>query len=351
VSRLAWIGCLAFAAASCARAHAQDQLPLELSWDAPAECPDAASVRAQLERVARVRPGFTLTPLTARAAVVRDGARYALHLHTEHDGRQGERRLQADDCDALASSVTLVLALAFGAGVEVSEVSSPAAAAPRGTADSERPPSAEALAPSEAEPNTEDAASSAARDRDGHASTDPATDAAERAPNGGFALALLLGGGAQLALMPGPALAASAGVELHSGSFSIGLRATGWPAVADTVAAGVQARFDGVAGALAGCGHAPLQAFSFALCASARAAALRGRSSGALEGGSETAPWYAVGVLASLTWPRTSALRVRVESGLALSLDRARFAIEGLGDVHRVPLLAPELALLLMLTP
>jgi hypothetical protein len=52
-----------------------------------------------------------------------------------------------------------------------------------------------------------------------------------------------------------------------------------------------------------------------------------------------------------VTFPRAGALRVRAEVGLALSLDRARFAIEGVGEVHRVPLLAPDVALLLLLSP
>lgn len=347
MSRLAWIGCVAFAAI-CARALAQQPLPLELTWDAPAECPDAAAVRAQLERIARVRPGFTLTPLTARAEVAHDGARYGLRLHTEHDGRRGERRLEADDCETLASSVTLVLALAFGAGVEVSDAASAASHGGAGDASAAAPPAA----PTAAEAADARAAPSAPAPAGEAPSVDPDPPADTGAGAAdGLALGVLIGGGAQLALLPAPALAASAGVELRSGALSLGLLATGWPTVNEAIRAGVQARFDGIGGALAGCGHVPVDALSFALCASAHVAALRGRASGALDGGSKTAPWYAAGISASLTWPRTSALRVRVRSALALSLDRASFEIEGIGEVHRVPLLAPDLALLLVLTP
>jgi hypothetical protein len=151
--------------------------------------------------------------------------------------------------------------------------------------------------------------------------------------------------------MPVAAPAASAGVEMQAGTFSVGVRGTAWPAVTDGIASGLRVRFDGLGGALHGCALAALSAFGVSLCASARGAALRGRSQGALEEGSDTAPWWALGATAGVTYPRAGALRVRAEAGVALSLDRARFAIEGVGDVHRVPLLAPDLGLLLLITP
>jgi len=333
---------------------AQQRLPLELSWNAPAECPSAAAVRAQLERIARVRAGFTLTPLTARAEVVREGARYALRLHTEHDGQHGERRLEANDCETLVSSVTLVLALAFGAGVEVSDAAAaPGPNAPAEQSAGQEPPPAPARQGKQGE-----AAQAARSEIDAtESSSTAAAPNADAAPDDGdrasdrLRVAWLLGGGAQLDLLPSAALAVSTGVELGLGALSIGVRATGWPVVTDGVAAELDARFDGIGAALAGCGHVPLQALSLALCAGTRAAALRGRSSGALEDDSDTAPWYALATAVSLTWPREYALRVRVEAGLALSLARARFEIEGVGEVHRVPLLAPELGVLVLIMP
>jgi len=355
VRRLARIVGLALVVATPAPAGAQQRLPLELSWHAPAECPSSAAVRAQLERIARVRTGFTLTPLTARAEVVREGAGYALRLHTERDGQHGERRLEASDCETLVSSVTLVLALAFGAGVEVSD----AAAVPEqnaagvGSSGEDAPPAPAPLQSREQGEPAQDTRS----DVDATESSSTTASTADTPPDDGLRaprrlkVALLLGGGAQLALLPSAALAVSAGVELGLGVLSVGMRATGWPAVSDGVTAQLSARFDGIGAALAGCGHAPLQALSLALCAGARAAALRGRSSGALDDGSDTAPWYALASAVSLTWPREHALRVRVEAGVALSLARARFEIEGPGEVHRVPLLAPELGVLVLITP
>ena len=100
---------------------AQSQLPLELDWDAPAECPSSAEVRAEVERIARVGPGYTLTPLVASARVERKAGHYGVELKTEHEGQRGQRGLSAADCRTLVRTVTLVLALAFGEGVEVEE--------------------------------------------------------------------------------------------------------------------------------------------------------------------------------------------------------------------------------------
>src|SRR5512139_886504 len=89
-------------------------LPLELSWQAPSECPTASDVHAELARIASAAPGEDLQPLKADVAVAHSGARYTAQLRTEHEGLVGERTLQAEDCATLARSVTLVLALAFG---------------------------------------------------------------------------------------------------------------------------------------------------------------------------------------------------------------------------------------------
>ena len=144
--------------------------------------------------------------------------------------------------------------------------------------------------------------------------------------------ALLIGGGAQFALMPSAAFAGSLGAELGLGAFSVGLRATAWPGVSTDLTSELSARFDGLGGQLQGCGHLPAGSLGVALCADARAAAVRGRSDGALVDRSSTAPWYALGATAALTWPRDNWLSVRIEASLAASLNRPRFGIENSGQ-------------------
>jgi hypothetical protein len=355
VRRFAWIAGLWLVAV--VHAQAQERLPLELTWQAPSECPSSGDVRAELERAARARPGFSLTPLVAQARVEHRGTSYATTLLTEHDGQHGERRLEAADCKTLVRTVTLVLALAFGAGVEVAqgavardetaagppagEEPAPAEGTPQ-SATPPPPPSTPNAAAVEARPTEEDLAD---RNADAGASSDHAGRASA------LRLALFAGGGAQLGLMPSAAFSLSVGAELSAGAFSIGLRTTAWPGVTDGVAAKLSARFDGLAGALQGCGQLPLAALTLALCARAWAGALRGRSSGAAPDGSATAPWYALGSAVSLSWPNGQWLRVRIEAGLAASLDRPRFVIEGLRQVHRVQPLVPELGALLIVAP
>jgi hypothetical protein len=316
------------------RARAQERLPLELQWQAPPECPDADAVRTDLQRSARVQPGFELTPLRAHATVEQRGAIYATTLYTEHAGETGERALQAADCAELTRAVTLVLALAFGAGVEVKE---PPAAATR----NEATPAPTAPAVPAPTPKA---------DQSQPSTTAPITDRSttdERA----WRWSALAGGGAQLGLLPAAAFTASAGAEVAFASLSIGLRAIAWPAVNDAVTPQIDARFDGLGGALQGCGRLPLSSLVLAACAEARAAALRGRSSGATHDASAVAPWYAIAAAAAITWPRTGALSLRLQAALAASLNRPRFVITNLQQAHRVPELAPDFTAFVILTP
>jgi len=107
---------------------AQDT-PLELEWDAPAQCPDRSwvvrSVQARLADTAANPPPRAAIKARGRIAQ-RDGS-YVLDLRTD----QGERQLRAASCEELANSAVLILA--FAAEPEQAtpaEAAAPAAAAP-----------------------------------------------------------------------------------------------------------------------------------------------------------------------------------------------------------------------------
>jgi len=317
-----------------AHARAQDALPLQLTWQAPAECGTAEDVRAELQRIARARPGYALPALTARARVERGGAGYAATLVTEHEGELGERQLDAADCPTLVKSVTLVLALAFGRGVEVAD-------ARRATG----PAVGESV---EAAPGAE---RGDARDDEGDRARDAGAEASDGVRGRALRPALLLGAGLELTLLPEVAGHLALGVELAAGAWSVSLRAGAWPGVRTRLASGLDARFDGLSGALQGCGALPFARVELALCAGTLAAALRGRSKGAFEDGTDTAPWLALAAAAAATWPAHSLLALRLEATLAASLVRPRFVIAGFRPVHRVPALAPQLGALLLITP
>ena len=330
--RFAWI--VGFWLVAGLHAHAQDALPLELQWQAPAECPSATAVRAELARIARARPGSLLTPLGARAEVERRGTTYLLTLQTDHSGEHGERRLEAADCKTLVRTLTLILALTYGAGVEMADHTQQPTAALR-----HEPQSGPARPPPQ--PPATEAQRASYTD-----SQPPASDIGGDRPE----LAFWLGGGIQLGLLPTAALATSAGVEWRHGVWSLGLQLTAWPAVATAATSNVDARFDGLAGELRACRGLPVAALMLGLCAGAQLAALRGRSDGATSDGSAVAPWYAWVAAATVSWPRGSWLAGRIEAGLAGSLDRPRFNIDGVGTVHRVPTLVGQFDAQLLIT-
>lgn len=351
--RWALITAVGLVLASHAQVRAQAPLPLALDWKAPAECPREADVRAELARITRVRPGHTLTPLVASAEVERVGQGYATLLRTERAGNRGERKLEALDCGTLVRTVTLVLALAFGSGVELTEHAGTDGERLGADPAARAPVASRAADASAAEPTAETAQTPATASSVASEPSNPDQDASEAgsAASADLELAFVLGGGAQLGPLPAPGLGLIAGAALVRGAFALELRALAWPTLARAQSADVSARFDGFGGAALGCGLLPQGPITLALCAGARAAALRGRSSGASDDAAATAPWYALSAAGALSWPRAGLLRMRLEATLSVSLARPYFVIEGLGRAHQIPRLAPELALLLVLAP
>jgi hypothetical protein len=302
-------------------------LPLELDWRAPAECPAEPAVRAELERIAHARPGHVLEPLVARAEVKHESAGhkpYSLRLETVHEGQHGQRELAAQDCRELVRMLTLVLALTFGAGVEISEPEPAPEVAPEPESRPAPPPPA---------------VSSARVD-------EPPAPAARP-----LRVSLWTAGGAQLGLLPRMAGSLALGVSLRLGDASLGVDVQAVRAPAERLQGDARARFDALSGGLRGCLHAALASLDGALCAGGRAAALRGRSTVQGRDDAATAPWGAVTAALALSWPREHWLRVGAEAALALSVNRPRFVIAGLEEVHRVPTAMASTVLLLILEP
>jgi hypothetical protein len=356
VRRARWIG---LGLLLSAHASAQAPLPLALEWRAPAECASATAVQTELARIARVRSGFSVSPLKARAHVEQHARGYRLQLHTEQAGKTGHRQLDAPDCQTLVRAATFVLAVAFGTAVEIEGGPTPAAtgamdpappgsSAPprdavleRSAADSGRSEKPEGSAPPGAAPRGELTASA------------PPTAALSGGPAAAPSArwSLLAGAGLQLGLLSTAALSLDAGAELAFAQFALALRARAWPGVETSVPGGLHARYDGLAGLLQGCTTRSVAGLQLMLCAAARAAALRGRARGATQDASEVAAWYALATGIALGYPASHWLRVRIEANLALSLNRPRFVIDGIGTVHRVPLVVPDLGVVILLTP
>lgn len=358
----------------CSPAHARaEALPLELSFRAPSECPSANAVHEELLRITRVRPGVTLSPMTAQVEIARVATGYSLTVRTEHAGQKGERVLSAGDCETLVRSLTLVLALTFGPGVEVGQgaaagegaapdlaVPSSANEAASGKVEAE-PSSAAASEPPTAskqvEPEADDDAGAddeANADDEGSADADASEvgeeDSSNAAPHE-LRVGVLLGAGVALGLLPETALALSAGAELRSQAWSLGVRVAGMPGATAEVTSQIDARFDGVLAALDGCAHKQLSGFDFGLCVGPRGGALRGRGQGSERDQSKTAPWLALGAGLYTRYPLGASFALRAGGEILGSFMRPRFVIENFGLLHHVPVVAAEASVGLVLTP
>jgi hypothetical protein len=151
--------------------------------------------------------------------------------------------------------------------------------------------------------------------------------------------------------LPASAGLAFAGVELGTRRLWLAPRLNLVPRVNDSLERNVRTRYDALGGALAGCGARPVARFLFAACVGAGATAVRGRSWGATIAESATASWYTASAALSATFPETGIVSLRLEGGLLVSLNRPRFVVEGLGDAHTLPRLAPNVGLALLLRP
>jgi hypothetical protein len=86
--------------------------PVTLAWEAPAACPTADEVLAEVDRTL-AEPGGAPTPVTARVRVSpgADGI-WQASLSLELRGAQTERRFRAESCAAIASATAVILAIA-----------------------------------------------------------------------------------------------------------------------------------------------------------------------------------------------------------------------------------------------
>jgi hypothetical protein len=89
-------------------AFAQTPARVQLVWNAPAGCPSAESVLADVHRLVGEQPAHGVV---ARADVLQVAPEHwSVHLSTDVDGTAGERSLDANSCASLATATALILA-------------------------------------------------------------------------------------------------------------------------------------------------------------------------------------------------------------------------------------------------
>jgi hypothetical protein len=306
-------------------------LPVDLTWDAPAECPSYADVMTELERITRVKPDRVVTRITAQAQIERSSdGRYVLRLLTQREDQKGETDLEATTCAVLKRGVTLVLALTLGDGVElIDEKLAPLASA---SSPAARPP---AVLPVSAP-----AAAPALRRAEGGARHPGRPTHAEP-----FRVTSWLAAAAAWGLLDKPSFAPRVGLSLAKSRWETRIDFGVWPPASPARVQGIASEFSALIGGLGACSRNPFGEWSLAACAVFELGAIRGSSLGAFRDGSAVAPWYAAGPALVLVAPLLGPVRLRLEASLLVAFDPPQFAIEYLRDVYRVSRFVPELSL------
>lgn len=104
---------IAFADVSAVQGVAPPKL--ELAWSAPDECPSSAELTS---RVSRLLGDTMSSKITATTNVMRTAGVYRARLRVTTSAGSGERTLENADCDTLADSVALVIALSVSGSLD-----------------------------------------------------------------------------------------------------------------------------------------------------------------------------------------------------------------------------------------
>jgi hypothetical protein len=316
-----------------ARAARADPLPIDLSWDAPPECPSQSEVMAELSRITRVKPGRVVTRISAQAKIERSSdGRYELRLRTQREDQTGDTDLDAATCPVLKRGVTLVLALALGDGVDlIDEKTPPSVASETNPAPSPGPaPPPASPAPPQPRPT---------------ATTTVAPESLSPTPSARVRGSAWLAAIGARGLVGKPALGPQFGLSARQTHWAALARVDVWPTQSAPNVGGVASTEDAVIASIGGCARAPFGAWSLASCANFELGAIHARSRGAFQDGSATAPWYAAGPSFALTTPLDGPLKLRLEAGLSIAFDPPHFALRSFGDVSVVARFVPALSL------
>ena len=276
---------LAFAGLLTRPAMAAEEA-LQLTWRAPAPCPDEATFRAEIEALARkpsareTRPALTVSVIVTESP---SGA-WQARIATLGGGRSGERIVSDARCEDVARAVALVLALALNPTEDV---------------ESATPFATRTAAPYESE----------------HVSL-------------GFDLI------ANSGTLPEFDLAAQSRLALELMPVSIELRIAGFLPESESISAATRARAEAFAVELgaAGCyGHDVSARIGVQGCAGVEVDWLRATSSDVAEPGSASGVWPSPFLEGATHWAVSDRAGLRLAAQVGRGLDRPRFAVTGDG--------------------
>jgi hypothetical protein len=292
-----------------------------LEWDAPASCPDRAHVVGEIEAILGASATGDPTDVVARAEVRVHEGRHRLTIRVQTPSGTRTRELEADACDDLAAYTAVLVAIAIDPGATGSvgnEATQPQASTSRAN---------------DAEPSA------------GRSSGPDAASLTEAAPGPASTQSRLRPAGSVLAYV-GPSIG-----TLSSTTAVVGLGgALRWRALRIDLGVGhrivratdrapsttASADLWSTFGHVDACAVPHVPRVEFPLCGGVEVGALSGRGRDVREPRAGRAAWLAfrlgVGLLAS-PWRRVA---LGVRGTVQVPVVRARFGIDGVGELHRV---------------
>lgn len=303
--------------------------PLDLSWHAPAECPTREEILSELERVATVQAGADR--LEAKGVVERRGAAgYQLLVWTRRGEASGKTSVEAETCEPLARAATLILALAFGPDVALSD---PGTAAPEAVAPTDPElPGAPAFAKPLEELQKQEELTPAHETHETHETQSNLTSTVE------LSLALTP------SLLPQATGGVRSGVAVKANRWRALVQVTGWLPRSFAVSDEISARFAAAQAGVGACYCVLCEPVEVSACGLAQGGVLWAASQGQLEAGQAWAPWFALGPAVVLRWRLSGGVHFRAQLEGAWVPGRARFEIAGHGEVFQARPWLPTLA-------
>jgi len=327
-----------FALLLCAATSgAQGNGPVQLTWQAPANCPQEAQVRQKLRDLVGVKPGVAQSRLRAEGQIEALGERFRLTLNIHYDLVNGTRVVLANACEDLGGVAAITLALLFRAE---QDSGSPLTARDLGGSASER------ATPSGAESDPE-ASRRAPEKTPAPIETHPAESSTsdERADSGAS------GPARTRFLLRAPILRSDVGVlpALSYGvGFAAGVRRDSWRFIASgtywfpqtrdaVILPDYGGRFTRLSAELSACRGSQFASFELSPCLLLALDDVSARGTGlAVESTARRASWFSAGAALDGLWhlDRHAALLLGINARVATS--RPRFVSEGIGEIAQI---------------
>ncbi len=90
---------------------AQPETPVEVTWEAPKNCPQELEVQQQMRALVGTSSSEKTSPLQAHGTIEPADGRYRLTLLITRNLAHGTRIIESDDCRSLAKAATVILVL------------------------------------------------------------------------------------------------------------------------------------------------------------------------------------------------------------------------------------------------